>query len=75
MPMTNGECSYTPIEMVGARVPIHLGTAISIDCPRVPRRAVSMAMNSPDISRFCRKAEYFAASCQPNWPMKSHCTA
>jgi len=33
-----------------------------------------MAMNSPDISRFCRKAEYRGACVQPNSTTKSHCT-
>ncbi len=32
-------------------------------------------MNSPDISRFCKNAEYRLASCIPKCARNSHCTA
>ena len=57
----------------GRHVPIHLATPINRDCPRVPARAANIAMNSPDMSRFCRNAEYREASVQPNSTTNSHC--
>ena len=74
MPRTNGEPWITPKVNVGASVPIHFATAIVSVCPRVPPRATSMAMNSTDISRFCRNAAYTGAALQPNSLMNSSWT-
>ncbi|SFT88679.1 hypothetical protein SAMN05660657_03701 [Geodermatophilus amargosae] len=50
------ESSWTPKTIVGAAVPIHFATAMVIDWPRGPPRPTNIAMNSPDMSRFCRNA-------------------
>jgi hypothetical protein len=63
-----------PNRIVGARVPIHFAVAMSRVWPRGPRRETNIAMNSPDMSRFCKNALYCPAFIPtvPNSAMNSH---
>lgn len=48
----------TPINSVGAKVPIHLEKAIKTDCPAVLVLLNNIVKNRMDIAAFYKKAEY-----------------